>query len=412
MENALIQELAQKYGTPLFIYDLSVILKRIQYLTDHLHPCVKLFYSLKANPNPTLVYEIHKRGIQLEVCSLGEYRTAVESGGEPRKLMYLGPGKTEDEIIKALDSGVGYYIVESLDELYTVIKRSAATGKHVGIGLRVNPAQTIQGSKLKMGGVPSPFGIDEGVLDQAIQAVKLHANVSIKGLHVYYGTRILKSDVVIKNTESVLTIAERKMRENRIKLEYLGIGGGLGIPYHSDEQELDIKKVIQGVNERLNSFILHNGPIQIIMELGRYLVADAGVYISSVIRTKTSRGIRYVMVDGGTHHFAAAGGLGSLLKKNFSIDAIVGETRGTVRQMLAGPLCTPDDILGRNVELPVLSKGDLIRINRAGAYGLTASPAMFLSHRLPREILVWQGNDSIIRNYDEYNQPVIRPVSL
>lgn len=408
--NMLIRDLVSKYDTPLFVYDLTVVHERIRDLASHLHAAIQLFYSLKANPNATLVHEIHKSGVQLEVCSPYEYRTAIRCGVKPGEMMYLGPGKRTEDIVEALDGGVGYFIVESLDELDVVNEWSAATGKQVGIGLRVNPSQTIQGSKLKMGGISRQFGIDEDVLDKAVERAQCTGRVHIYGLHVYYGTRILDADVIISNTESVLDIAGRFMRKYGIRLQYLGIGGGMGVPYFAAEQKLDSRKLVAGINERVSRFIASFGPIKFMMESGRFLVAEAGDYIAKVVSTKTSKGTHYIILDGGTHHFAAGGGTGSLLKKNFPIDALVDERREMAPQMLAGPLCTPEDLLGRQVEMPLLQKGDLVRIRRTGAYGLTASPVLFLSHRLPREILVWGDQYRLVRDHDEYLFPQVKPI--
>ena len=227
-------------------------------------------------------------------------------------------------------------------------------------------------------------------------------SVALVGVHVYMGTRILSEDVVAENTERILDLAERISTELGFPLEVVDIGGGLGVAYFDGERDLDPQLVADAVNKSAVPFRERFPDTRLIMELGRYLAAPAGMYVIRVRSVKTSFGERFAVADGGTHHHMAAVGIGSFVKRNFPISKVAGDSGAVLEPWhITGPLCTPNDTLGKNVLIPPLGPGDLIAVGRSGAYGPTASPVHFLSHGAPAEVLVAAGRAHLIRRRDQ-----------
>ncbi len=400
---------AETFGTPLYVYDTQVINERIRMLLDSLHPSVRLMYSLKANPNPTLVSHIHRQGLGLEICSAGELETALAAGATPDQMMYVGPGKSLGELERILDIGIHYIIVESLQELQILERLAVERELRVGVGLRFNPQTAIHGARLKMGGTARQFGIDETQLDEAVTMIALSEHLRLSGIHAYYGTRILSAQTLAANLSYVLDFAERFMVAHALELDYVGVGGGFGVPYYENEQPLDLKEFRSRTYGLIDAFRSRYPVIELLAESGRFLMAEAGSYLSSVRYTKESQGKQFAITDGGTNHHAAAGGAGSLLRRHFPVYAWARNMAADeVPVTITGPLCTPADLLAEDVMLPPLQPGDVIAVLNSGAYGLTMSPVLFLSHGIPREVLLHEGDAILIRDRDEWSLPRIR----
>ncbi|MFE9422555.1 type III PLP-dependent enzyme [Kitasatospora sp. NPDC006697] len=393
--------LAAEFGTPLYVYDGAVLAQRFGTLRAALHPRLELFFSLKSNPNLSVYAFLHGLGARAEVSSRAELHTAFRAGAGPANTIFLGPGKSAAELADAVSAGIAAIVCESFQELALIDRIAAEQGVAARVALRVNPAFTVKGAGLAMGGVPRQFGIDEAaLLDGPADLAARHPHLRLIGVHVYMGTRIMAEEVVVENTARILDLSERLAAHLGFPLELVDVGGGLGVAYFDGETDLDPAVLAEGINPLIAGFAERHPGARLVMELGRYLAADAGTYVAAVRYTKESMGRRFAVADGGTNHHMAAVGIGSLVHRNFPIrllnrSAAPGEPTGPWQ--LTGPLCTPVDLFGRNVELPELRPGDLIGIDRSGAYGPSASPTGFLSHGHPAEVLVVDGTAHLVR---------------
>jgi len=410
------RDLAEHFGTPLYVYDGDMLAATLTGLREALHPALEVFYSLKANPNISVFATLRQAGARAEVCSLVELRTAVLAGTAAEDIIFLGPGKSEAELIACLEAGVYAVVCESFDELDQLDQLAASRAGRQRVLIRVNPACAVSGSRLTMGGKPRPFGMsEEGVL-AASGLARRYRHLEVAGIEVYMGTRILDPEVVGKNTRYILDLAERVEEGTGIPLDAVDIGGGLGVAYFDGETDLDLAELAAELNPVLGKFAAAHPQTRLIMESGRYLTARAGVYLTRVRYVKESMGERFAIVDGGTHHHMAAVGLGSYVKRNFPAVMISRLTDGRVfgpviEQNVTGPLCTPNDTLLKHAKLPPLAVGDLIAVQRSGAYGPSASPGLFLSHGYPAEVLVSGGQPCLVRRRDE-PEDLLRPQYL
>ncbi|MEU9359837.1 type III PLP-dependent enzyme [Streptomyces sp. NPDC048301] len=396
-----ITELAEEFGTPLYLYDGDALSGRMKELAELLHPRLEIFFSLKANPNVAVCSLLHAHGARAEVSSLAELATARKAGVAPRDIVFLGPGKSREELEECLDGGVHTIICESFGELALIDEAAAARGTVADVALRVNPEFAVKGSGLTMGGKPRQFGIDEAQLFAAPGLGARHPNVRLMGVQVYMGTRILSESAVAENTERILELAERLSVALGFPLDMVDIGGGLGVAYFDNERDLDLAEVGARINPLLDKFAAAHPATRLVMELGRYLTATAGTYAVRVRYVKTSMGENFAVADGGTNHHMAAVGIGSFVKRNFPIQVLnrLGEP-ASGDWNITGPLCTPNDTLGKKVALPEVHPGDLIGVARSGAYGPSASPVNFLSHGHPAEVLVVDGTAHLVREAD------------
>ncbi|WP_165984868.1 diaminopimelate decarboxylase [Streptomyces sp. YIM 98790] len=406
------RELAERFGTPLYVYDGDLLTATVTGLRRALHPALEVFYSLKANPNISVFAALRAGGARAEVSSLVELRTALAAGTEPENILFLGPGKSEEELAACLDTGVYAVVCESFAELDRIERLAAARRIRQRVLLRVNPALAISGSRLTMGGKPRQFGIDEAQVLAAGDLTARYWHADVAGIQVYLGTRILDAGVLGKNTRYILDLAERIAAATGIRLDAVDIGGGLGVPYFDGEAELGPAEAGREINPLLDAFAAAHPRTRLIMESGRYLAARAGVYVLGVRYVKESLGERFAVADGGTHHHMAAVGIGSFVKRNFPAVLLSDREAGEPRPWnVTGPLCTPNDSLLKQAELPDLVPGDLIGVLNSGAYGPSASPGLFLSHGFPAEVLVTGGRAHLVRERDR-PEDLLRPQRL
>ena len=402
IQGVTVSSLASEYGTPLFVYDADALAGQYNGLRSRLHPAVDLFYSLKANPNVAICSLLSSLGAGAEVSSLAELRTALRAGVAPADIVFPGPGKSRAELSACLEEGIEAIVCESLGELELINELARDSGRPARVALRVNPGFTMKTSTLTMGGKPRQFGIDEDQLREQPGLARRFPHVRLVGVHVYMGTRILDEAVVAENTERILALADQLSSLLDFPLEVADIGGGLGVPYFDGERELDLDALSGMLNQVIAGFRARHKETRLIMELGRYLAAPAGCYVIGVRYVKTSWGERFAVTDGGTHHHMAAVGIGSFVKRNFPVRLLNRAADGPQAPWtIAGPLCTPNDTLAKNVQLPPVRPGDLLGVLCSGAYGPSASPGMFLSHGFPAEVLVHDGVPYLIRKRDE-----------
>ena len=403
-----VSDIIASHGTPVFIYDALVLDRKWDLLRRTFPAEFDISYSVKANPNPAILRRFLGKGCGLEIASGGEFHLALTAGCLPEKILFAGPGKTDEDLEFVLSRGIGEIHVESLLEAERISAISRRLGCRARVAVRVNPSAEAQGGAMRMGGKPAPFGIDEEKLDDVTKRLVSDPALEFRGIHLFTGTQILDHAVLIrqyrKGIEIALGVAGRLGRP----LHTVDFGGGLGIPYFPGEQELDIESLRNEVANLMAE--VKNEPLfsgtRFILEPGRYLVGEAGIYVARILDIKISRGRKFLILDGGmNHHLAASGNLGQVIKKNFPI-AILNKTgvKQQDRVDVVGPLCTPLDVLARDADLPLAEVGDLVGIFQSGAYARTASPLGFLSHRSPAEVLIHDRKLQLIRRRGNFHQ--------
>jgi diaminopimelate decarboxylase len=406
-------QIAAEYGTPTYVYQGEVLAAHVRELRAALHPSLEVFFSLKSNPNRAIFELLHANGARAEVSSLAELRTALAAGADSGDIIFLGPGKSDQEIASCVEERIYAIVCESFQELARIECLGAERGVRQRVLLRINPAYSVSGSRLTMGGKPRQFGIDESAVLEAGHLATRFRYAELAGIQVYLGTRILDPGVVVRNTEHVLALAGRVAEITGMPLDTVDIGGGLGVAYFDGEEDLDIPALAKELNPLIGRFAAAHPATRLIMESGRFLTACAGTYLMRVRYTKHSMGERFAITDGGTHHHMAAVGIGSFVKRNFPVELLgrAGGHEPPIPWNIAGPLCTPNDTIARKALLPPLQPGDLLGIQRSGAYGPTASPVFFLSHGYPAEVLLWRGQPYLIRARDTVTDLLAKHIS-
>jgi diaminopimelate decarboxylase len=400
-----ISRIAADFGTPLFLYDHSTLEKKYRKLRRSLPERVEIFYSVKANPNPAILKAFLSFGCGLEIASGGELYLALQAGGSPDRIVFAGPGKSDSEIREFLEAGGAELHVESLGEAHRIVEQCERLGKNVVAAVRVNPSAEAQGGAMRMGGKSAPFGVDEEQMDTVVSVLLGSARVHVRGVHIFAGTQILDAEVLGAQYRKCIELARRVAIQVGGPLHTIDFGGGLGIPYFEGDSELDVEAYGREVAEivaSLEEAVL--GRPRLLVEPGRYLVGEAGIYVSRVVDVKSSRGKTYAVLDGGmNHHLAASGNLGQVIKRNFPV-AVLNRLDETAQETVdvVGPLCTPLDGLARNCNLAPLRVGDLVGIFQSGAYARSASPLGFLSHPSPPEVLVEGGQATVVRPRGTY----------
>ncbi len=383
------EQLLEQMGcTPFYAYDKHAIRQRISQLREQLPQDIDLHYAIKANPFPPVVNLLASLVDGLDIASAGELELALDSGMLPGNISFAGPGKTDNELRAAVEAGVTLN-VESLNELRRIARTGEASGTRPRVALRVNPDFELKSSGMKMGGGARPFGIDSEQIPDVLYELK-SMDLEFRGLHIFSGSQNLRAERLIEAQNATFELAYRIAQQADIKLHTLNIGGGFGIPYFPGELPLDVTPIMQNLHQQALICRQRLGSVKIILELGRYLMGEAGVYICRVIDKKVSRGKTYLIVDGGLHHhLAASGNFGQVIRKNYPVlnpERVADGPRETVT--VAGPLCTPLDILADNMEMGLTEVGGYIAVLQSGAYGYSASPLGFLSHPPPAQCLL------------------------
>ena len=378
----------QAGGTPLFVYDNNIVGGQIARLRAAMPDGLALHYAVKANPYGPLLRFLARYVEGFDVASAGELQALHEAevGGVP--ISFAGPGKRDSDIESAIAGGVTLN-VESEGEVERALTIAELVGRQPKIAVRVNPPFGIKGAGMKMGGLASPFGIDA---DRAAELVRrvIEGGADWRGLHIFAGSQVLAADALVDAQRATVALAAEIADSVGASPPELNLGGGFGIPYFPGEQPLDVNAVGAALGETLIAApdVLAN--TRFALELGRWLVGEAGVYLARIIDRKVSGGRTFLVTDGGLHHMlAASGNFGQVLRRNYPV-AIAGRFGGEPDEevTVTGCLCTPLDLLADDVSLPHAEPGDVVAVFCAGAYGLTASPQAFLSHPPAREMLV------------------------
>lgn len=383
-----LTRLASRVGrTPFYAYDRRMLTERVGLLRRHLPREIRLHYAMKANPMPALVAHMAGKVDGIDVASGRELKVALDSGMDPREISFAGPGKSEAELAQAVAAGI-LVNIESSREIDLLARHSRDLGLPARVAVRVNPDFELKSSGMKMGGGPKQFGVDTEVVPDVLREIG-RAGLAFEGFHIYSGSQNLNVDAIREAQQKTLDLAVRLAPDASSPVSRLNIGGGFGIPYFPGERALDLAPIgdhLRGIVAQTKAALPH---AQLIIELGRFLVGEAGIYVCRVVERKVSRGHVFLVTDGGLHHhLAASGNFGQVIRKNYPV--VVGnKVNGAPREIasVVGPLCTPLDLLADRMELAEARVGDLIVVFQSGAYGFTASPTAFLSHPSPLEIL-------------------------
>ena len=384
-----LSRLAERVGqTPFYAYDRGLLRRRVAELRAALPARIKLHYAMKANPMPALVGLMATLVDGIDVASAGELRVALDAGAHAQEISFAGPGKRDAELRQAVAAGI-LVNVESFRELAPLAQASQALGLPARVAVRVNPDFELRSSAMKMGGGPKPFGVDAEQVPELLAQIK-RLGLNFEGFHIFAGSQNLKAEAIVEAQRQSFELALRLADSAPAPVRFLNLGGGFGIPYFPGETRLELAPVADNLAQLLTEAAHKLPQAELVIELGRYLVGEAGLYVCRVIDRKLSRGHTYLVTDGGLHHhLSASGNFGQVIRKNYPVaignrmDQPAGDTVSVV-----GPLCTPLDLLADRMALPEAQPGDLVVVFQSGAYGASASPRAFLSHPEVVEVLV------------------------
>lgn len=385
----LLSRLAARVGrTPFYAYDRGAIARRVAELRAALPPAIELHYAMKANPMPALVGHLARLVDGIDVASAGELQVALDAGADPQHVSFAGPGKRDTELRQAVAAGI-LVNVESFREIAPLAEAAAALGVPARVAVRVNPDFELKSSGMKMGGGPKPFGVDAEQVPGLLAEIG-RAGLAFEGFHLFAGSQNLKAEAIVEAQRKSFELALRLAAHAPAPVRTLNLGGGFGIPYFPGEQALDLTPIAAGLADIVAEAAQALPEARIVLELGRYLVGEAGVYVCRITDIKVSRGHTYLVTDGGLHHhLSASGNFGQVIRKNYPV--AIGNRMGTPPAAepvsVVGPLCTPLDVIADRMLLPAAQIGDLVAIFQSGAYGASASPQAFLGHPQVVEIL-------------------------
>ena len=386
---APLSRLAARVGqTPFYAYDRGLLDARVDTLRRAFPPEIRLHYAMKANPMPALVGHMARLVDGIDVASGRELRVAMDAGADPVEVSFAGPGKSAGELAQGVAAGI-LMNVESQREVELLAEISRGLGLAARVAVRINPDFELKTSGMKMGGGPKQFGVDAELVPALLETIG-QRGLAFEGFHLYAGSQNLKAESICDAQRKSYELALRLAQHAPAPVRVLNLGGGFGIPYFPGDERLALVPIganLGALVARARNELPH---ARIVIELGRYLVGEAGIYVCRVVDRKVSRGQVFLVTDGGLHHhLAASGNFGQVLRKNYPV-CVGNRVAGTEREVanVVGPLCTPLDLLADQMDLAVAQPGDLIVVFQSGAYGASASPQGFLSHPELVEVLV------------------------
>jgi diaminopimelate decarboxylase len=392
-------ELAERYGTPLYVYDLDVVDRQVAALREALPPMFDLAFAVKANPALAILHHIAGLGLGADVASGGELATVLRAGFEPDRIVITGPGKRDAELVAAVEAGVRLVTVESPGELDRLERIAAAAGRRVPILLRAAMTADAGFERVRIIGDEGAgkFGMDGRDLAACARQAVASPHLELLGLHAFGASNLLDVSALANHVESTVLTARRLAESTGFELRLVDAGGGLGIPYEAEEEPLDLV----GFGRRLATLARRwaSDPalagIRVLLEPGRFLVGPAGAYLARVVDRKSVNGSTVVIIDGGVHHVLRP----ALVGQEHRI-RLVGKPSPLAKarpMTVAGPLCTGLDVLAAGVVLTPPDPGDLVAVLDVGAYGYTESMPWFLSHPVPAEVVIRGGRSALIR---------------
>ncbi|MEM7082344.1 MAG: pyridoxal-dependent decarboxylase, exosortase A system-associated [Pseudomonadota bacterium] len=375
-------------GLPVYVYDRKIMQAKVELLREHFPESVKLHYAIKANSHPEVVQFLAGLVDGLDVASARELTVAASTHTPRDEISFAGPGKQPEELRAAIEHDI-VINCESTTELARIDRIARELDKKPLVAIRVNPDFQLQNSGMKMAGGPQQFGIDaETVPDVLSSMADMH--LTFHGFHIFSGSQNLSADAIIESQNKACELAERLAHHAPAPVHMLNIGGGLGVPYFPGEQPIDVAPIGEHLHELAASMKDRLPEAQLMIELGRFFVAESGVYLCRITDKKISRDHTFLISNGGLHHhLAASGNFGQILRKNYPVCiATKMLSDNTTNASVVGPLCTPLDLLAAKMDLATCDIDDLVAVFQSGAYGYTASPHYFLSHPAPREIFL------------------------
>ena len=382
-------ELAAAAGdTPLFVYSRDIITDRIARLRAAMPQRVAVHYAVKANPYLPILEFMRELVDGFDVASAGELARTEDAGIASDRISFAGPGKRDWELEAAIRAGVTINL-ESLTEARRALARAERLGTAPKLAVRVNPDFDLKGSGMKMGGGAKPFGIDIEKVPEILDLI-FQSGAEWRGFHIFAGSQALDAAAVIEAQANTLALAARLAEAAGRRLPACNLGGGFGIPYFPGDRELDVEAVGDALALSFADLPDALRDTAFCIELGRWLVGPAGVYLTRIVDRKQSHGEVFLVTDGGLHHqLAASGNFGTVVRRNYPV-AIATRFADPVEEeaSVVGCLCTPLDRLADKAGFPRAEVGDLVAVFQAGAYGASASPAGFLGHGPAKEILV------------------------
>ncbi len=379
---------AEAGGTPLFVYSRELLNRRIAELRAAMPRRLAIHFAVKANPFPPVVQHMARLVDGFDIASGGELKLVLGMGIDPTLVSFAGPGKRDAELEAAIEAGATLNL-ESENEARRAIAIAERVGRAPRLAIRVNPDFELRGSGMKMGGGAKPFGLDAERVP-ALARELIAAGSEWRGLHIFTGSQALDAAAIAETQGNVLDLADRLAREIDAPLTKLNMGGGLGIPYFHGDTPVDLDVIGQALARRFENLPETLAETALCIELGRYLVGEAGVYLTTILDRKESHGETYLITDGGLHHqLAASGNFGTVVRRNYPLAVATHFGAGPDEvASVVGCLCTPLDRLADKAQLPRAEVGDMVAVFCAGAYGASASPSAFLGQGPAREMLV------------------------
>jgi len=409
------EDVVRRFGSPLYVYDLAVIDRQVAALRSALPPVAELAYAVKANPALAIVTYLGRLGLGADVASAGELTTAIRAGIEPGRIVMTGPGKRQDELHAAVAAEIRAVTVESPGELARLEIVAERLGRRVPVMLRAAVTENARLERVRLVGDDGAgkFGMDPtGLLESASRAVA-SPWLELLGLHAFGASNVLDAGALVAHVASTVRAARQLAQLVGTTVRLVDAGGGLGIPYEPHEESLDLARLGQGLREVTAGW--PNDPIleeaRLLLEPGRFLVGPAGAYLATVVDRKSINGSTVVILDGGVHHLLRP----ALVGQEHRIRAITGAAAATGSRLgpvtVAGPLCSGLDVFSQHAVMGTPDVGDLLAVLDVGAYGFTESMPLFLSHPIPAEVAVRDGEAVLIRSRQEPGEWLDRQVA-
>lgn len=394
MDNELIRTISEEVGTPFYAYDYDKLNDRFHQLKEALPYFTYIYYSVKANPTLAICQIMNQFTKNAEVSSLGELQCVLKAGFHGENILFSGPGKTEEALYVAIKNDININI-ESINELNLINDICKEYDLISNIFIRINPDFASIKNGIAMSGIQSQFGVDISEIEFALKTIEQADRLCLKGISIYLGSQILEARTIVANSRNILKLFFKIQSEYSLKMTELNLGGGFGVSYY-DDKSLDLRELKDGLKHLFSEYKDKLQGVKIYFESGRYLVADSGSFFTKVLYHKCSKGKDYLICDGGFNNILISSFFTKEIRGNFPIK-LLGKTKSSNSRILkeyyiSGPLCSRNDIIGSKVDLPCVKAGDLLEIKKVGAYGLTYSPLLFISHTIPAEVLI-KGND-------------------
>jgi len=397
----LLQDILNNVPTPFYLYNQDILDRQIKRLRQQKPDNLKIYYAMKGNSNIHILKYFKTKGLGTEIASGGELYLAKQAGFKGKDIIFTGPGKTNKELGEAVDFGIKTIHVESLNEAIRLDKICEEAKRTQPILLRINAKFEVK-TKVQLSGIASPFGISEEDIYEVLPEILKLKNLNFQGIHVYNASGILDYNLLLQNIKNVFKLVQQLEANLQINIPLIDFGGGLGIDYSDNNEHVDIEAFYDGMKRLIKEFEFENR--KLIMEIARFLVAESGTYINRVIDKKQSRGVNFLITDGGIQHFMRT----ALFGENHSADLVQMKPNAKKEKVnVTGSLCTSIDVLLKEVELPLAEPGDFLLIKKAGCYSLNAGMNHFLSHEMPAEIMITGNTYKYIRKRGKYEDLLI-----